>query len=59
MFHVMDPFDAVNQELTHLSHVTRVQCLVTRALLIYFITTVHFHGPHEGFTVCLQLVDGV
>jgi len=59
MFHVMNPFDAVNEVLTHFSHVTRVQCLVTRALLIYFVTTIHFRGTPEGFTVCLQLVGGV
>jgi hypothetical protein len=33
--------------------------VVMRALLVYFITTIHFYGTHEGFTVCLQLVGGV
>jgi hypothetical protein len=33
--------------------------VVMRAVLVYFVTAVHFHGTHEGFTDCLQLVGGV
>jgi hypothetical protein len=33
--------------------------VVLRALLVYLVTTVHFHGTHEGFTHALQLTGGV